>query len=62
MLLEPLLAEPAAAAIVSDVDGTLAPIVERPEDARVPTEVTSVLSRLASAYGLVACISGRPAL
>jgi trehalose 6-phosphate phosphatase len=42
------------------VDGTLAPIVERPEDARVPDEVKAELERLAGRYGLVACISGRP--
>ena len=30
--------DPARAAVLLDVDGTLAPIVERPEDARVPDE------------------------
>ena len=34
-LLEPLRADPARAAILTDVDGTLAPIVERPEQAAV---------------------------
>ena len=52
--------EPARAAILLDVDGTLAPIVERPEDARVPDETRAELARLASRYGLVACVSGRP--
>ena len=33
---KPLRAEPARAAILTDVDGTLAPIVERPEQAAVP--------------------------
>jgi trehalose-6-phosphatase len=37
-LLEPLRAEPARAAILTDVDGTLAPIVERAEEAAVPAE------------------------
>ena len=32
-LLEPLRAEPARAAILTDVDGTLAPIAERAEEA-----------------------------
>ena len=44
-----------------DVDGTLAPIVERPEDATVPEEVRREVERLRDRYALVACISGRPA-
>ena len=55
-----LAAEPRRAAILLDVDGTLAPIVERPEDARVPDETRQELGRLASRYALVACVSGRP--
>jgi trehalose 6-phosphate phosphatase len=54
-----LAAEPNAAALFFDVDGTLAPIVPNPEDARVPDETRSELRRLASRYGLVACVSGR---
>jgi trehalose 6-phosphate phosphatase len=42
------------------VDGTLAPIVEQPEDARVPDEIKAELVRLVGRYGLVSCISGRP--
>ena len=42
-----------------DVDGVLAPIVPRPEDARVPDETRDELRRLAARYALVACISGR---
>jgi trehalose 6-phosphate phosphatase len=53
-------AEPAEAALFLDVDGVLAPIVERPEDARVPTETRAVLRRLAKRYALVACVTGRP--
>jgi trehalose 6-phosphate phosphatase len=53
--------EPESAAVLLDVDGTLAPIVERPEDAAVPVETRQEVDRLASRYGLVACISGRPA-
>jgi trehalose 6-phosphate phosphatase len=52
--------EPAKAALFLDVDGVLAPIVARPEDARVPTETRDVLRRLAGRYGLVACVTGRP--
>ncbi len=58
-LLARLAAEPRQAAILLDVDGTLAPIVERPDEARVPEETRRELARLASRYALVACISGR---
>jgi trehalose 6-phosphate phosphatase len=51
---------PEQAAVLLDVDGTLAPIVERPEDAAVPQETRAEVERLAEKYGLVACISGRP--
>ena len=59
-LVEALAARPRQAAILLDVDGTLAPIVERPEDARVPDETRAELARLAATYALVACVSGRP--
>jgi trehalose 6-phosphate phosphatase len=52
--------EPERAAVLLDVDGTLAPIVERPEDAAVPEETRAEVARLDDRYGLVACISGRP--
>ena len=58
-LLEPLSAEPRRAAILLDVDGTLAPIVARPELAGVPEPTRAELRRLAGRYALVACISGR---
>jgi trehalose-phosphatase len=58
-LLAELAADPGRAAILLDVDGTLAPIVERPEDAAVPDETRSLLRALAGRYALVACISGR---
>ena len=61
-LLEPLLADPARAAILTDVDGTLAPIAARPEEAAVPPEASAVLAKLSERYGLVGCISGRQAL
>ncbi|HEY7148540.1 MAG TPA: trehalose-phosphatase [Gaiellaceae bacterium] len=55
-----LLAEaPDRAAIVLDVDGTLAPIVRRPEEAAVPEETRRELERLVGRYALVACVSGR---
>ena len=58
-LLAQLAASPERAAILLDVDGTLAPIVPRPEDARVPPETRAELERLAARYALVACVSGR---
>ncbi|HXS46168.1 MAG TPA: trehalose-phosphatase [Solirubrobacterales bacterium] len=59
--LAPLRTEPARAAILTDVDGTLAPIVARPEQATVPDRASELLRRLSERYGLVGCISGRPA-
>jgi trehalose 6-phosphate phosphatase len=60
-LLAPLRRSPERAAILLDVDGTLAPIVEHPEDAAVPPETRAELERLAARYALVACVSGRTA-
>ena len=54
-----LAAEPELAAIFLDIDGVLAPIVARPEDARVPPETREVLRDLAGRYALVACVTGR---
>lgn len=51
--------DPARAAVLLDVDGTLAPIVARPELAEVPEETQAELARLAERYALVACVSGR---
>ena len=42
-LLERLREAPERAAIILDVDGVLAPIVDRPEDARVPDETRAAL-------------------
>jgi trehalose 6-phosphate phosphatase len=54
-----LRSEPGEAAVLLDVDGTLAPIVARPELAAVPEETRTELRRLVSRYALVACVSGR---
>jgi trehalose 6-phosphate phosphatase len=54
-----LAAEPAKAGLFLDIDGVLAPIVPRPEDARVPDETRSELRRIAARYRLVACVTGR---
>ena len=58
-LLGALVENPGEAAIMLDVDGTLAPIVARPELARVPDETRAELRRLVGRYALVACVSGR---
>jgi trehalose 6-phosphate phosphatase len=56
-----LLADPGSALIALDFDGTLAPIVSRPEDARPADGAIDVLTQLAAAVGQVAVISGRAA-
>jgi trehalose 6-phosphate phosphatase len=60
-LLTPLRGAPAGAGVLSDIDGTLAPIVARAEDAAVPERARRVLAELAGRYALVACVSGRRA-
>jgi len=59
--IEPLLADPAGAAVLCDLDGTLAPIVERPDLARVPDDARVALARIADRYAVAAVISGRRA-
>jgi trehalose 6-phosphate phosphatase len=54
--------QPARTAILCDIDGTLAPVVDRPEEAGVPMPTRHVLEALSDRFGLVACISGRQAL
>ena len=61
-LLARLAGRPAEAAVLLDVDGTLAPIVARPDDARVPEGSQAVLAGLVARFGLVACLSGRPSI
>ena len=51
--------EPARTALLLDIDGVLAPIVARPELARVPDETRAELERLDVVYALVACVTGR---
>jgi trehalose 6-phosphate phosphatase len=61
-LLAPFLDRPDRSALVFDVDGTLAPIVLRPEEADVPRPTRALLEALARRYAFLACISGRRAL
>lgn len=59
--LAPLRADPSRAAILLDIDGTLAPIVRHADDAHVPEPTRARLIEVANRYGLVGCISGRQA-
>jgi trehalose 6-phosphate phosphatase len=58
---EALLADPRTALIAVDYDGTLAPIVDRPEDARPAPGAREMLASLCRAIGTVAVVSGRGA-
>jgi trehalose 6-phosphate phosphatase len=60
-LLIPLRADPVHAAVMFDVDGTLAPIVRHADDATISESTRSLLTAIARQYGVVACISGRQA-
>ena len=55
-----LLEDPDRSALMSDVDGTLCRIVDRPDQARVPVRAKESLETLAENLALVACITGRP--
>jgi trehalose 6-phosphate phosphatase len=59
--LRPFLANPGAAGLFLDFDGTLSHIVHKPSEARPLDGVTDVLDRLASRYRVVAIVSGRSA-
>jgi trehalose 6-phosphate phosphatase len=56
-----LLAEPARAVVAVDFDGTLAPIVERPEDARPAPGARDALRALTARVGCCAVVTGRSA-
>src|SRR5918994_792595 len=58
-LLRRIAEDPERTAILLDVDGVLAPIVEIPHEAVVPEETRAEVARLNRRYALVACISGR---
>lgn len=59
--LAPIRANPQQSAILLDIDGTLAPIVQQPTDATVPETTRQLLIALARQYGIVACVTGRRA-
>ena len=60
-LLQPLRDAPERSAVLLDVDGVLAPIVQQPDDAHMPETTRRPLIEVARRYGTVACVSGRRA-
>jgi trehalose 6-phosphate phosphatase len=56
-----ILDDPGRALIALDFDGTLAPIVSRPDDARAHPAAGAALRRVAGLVGTLAVITGRPA-
>lgn len=56
-----MVADPATAAVLSDLDGTLAAIVDDPAAARPLPGVPAVLRRISEHVGVVGVVSGRPA-
>jgi trehalose 6-phosphate phosphatase len=61
-LLAPLRRDPGHSAVLTDVDGTIAPIVTDHAAANVPEATRELLRALAQRYALVGCLSGRRAL
>jgi trehalose 6-phosphate phosphatase len=59
--LEPIRSDPTRAAVLLDIDGTLAPIVRHAADAHVPDATRSLLIEISKRYRVVGCVSGRRA-
>jgi trehalose 6-phosphate phosphatase len=59
--LEPIRSDPTRAAVLLDIDGTLAPIVRHAADAHVPEATRTLLIEIAKRYRVVGCVSGRRA-
>jgi trehalose 6-phosphate phosphatase len=60
-LIAPLREDPGSSAVLTDIDGTIAPIVLHSSDATVPGPTRELLRELARRYALVGCVSGRRA-
>jgi trehalose 6-phosphate phosphatase len=56
-----LRADPGSAVVALDYDGTLAPVVDRPQDAVPAAGAVDVLAALAARVGRLALVTGRPA-
>jgi trehalose 6-phosphate phosphatase len=59
--LEPIRSDRTRAAVLLDIDGTLAPIVRHAADAHVPEATRTLLIEIAKRYRIVGCVSGRRA-
>ena len=57
----PLRADPASAAVLLDLDGTLAPIVSRPDETAISERARTALARIVASYSLTAIVTGRQA-
>jgi trehalose 6-phosphate phosphatase len=60
-LLRPLKQDPERSAVLLDVDGVLAPIVQHADEAHMPENTRRPLIEVARRYRTVACVSGRRA-
>ncbi|KHL18992.1 UNVERIFIED_CONTAM: hypothetical protein LK11_04695 [Mumia flava] len=60
--LDAVVADPARALLALDFDGTLAPIVDDPEQAAVHPRAVAALDRIGPCLGKVAVVTGRPVL
>jgi trehalose 6-phosphate phosphatase len=60
LVLAPLAAQPTVAGFLTDFDGTVAPIVDDPAQARPRVDALDALHALAGRLELVAVVSGRP--
>ena len=59
-MIDALTERPGDTAILVDFDGSLAPIVDRPDDAVPLPSAVEVLQRLIGPFGRVGIVSGRP--
>jgi trehalose 6-phosphate phosphatase len=59
-VLSRLMDAPASTAILTDFDGTLAPIITDPAAVEPLPGVAAILGRLSARFGVVAVVSGRP--
>ncbi|MBC7374159.1 MAG: trehalose-phosphatase, partial [Frankiales bacterium] len=55
-----LQADPGRAVVALDYDGTLAPVVDRPQDAVPAPGAVAALTALAPRVGVLALVTGRP--
>jgi trehalose 6-phosphate phosphatase len=59
--LAPLRSQPSESAVLLDIDGTLAPIVDHAGEASVPEGTRQLIIAMSRRFGQLACISGRRA-